>query len=749
MKATTSTPRLLTEHDLYLFNEGTHYRLYEKLGAHPLRRQGGEGARAAAPRNADAALGGEQAAPENEETPREEACLGTHFAVWAPNAQSVSVIGDWNGWDKKADPLAPRGGSGLWEGFLAGAAPGARYKYHIVSRLHGYRVDKADPFAFHAETPPQRASVVWDMAYAWSDGEWMGERAARQSLGAPISAYEVHLGSWRRVPEEGSRFLTYREIAPLLAEHVRRLGFTHVELMPVMEHPFYGSWGYQGTGYFAATSRYGTPQDLMYLIDYLHGQGIGVFLDWVPSHFPTDEHGLAFFDGTHLYEHADPRRGVQPDWGSLIFNYGRREVRSFLISSAAFWLDRYHADGLRVDAVASMLYLDYSRHQGEWIPNRFGGRENLEAIEFLRELNSEVYGSFPAVHTIAEESTAWPMVSRPVYLGGLGFGMKWDMGWMHDTLSYLEKDPIHRRFHHNQLTFRSLYAWNENFVLPLSHDEVVHGKGSLLAKMAGDPWQKRANLRLLFAWMVAQPGKKLLFMGAELAPWQEWNHDGSLDWRLLDDPAHAGICRWLEDLNRLYRERPALHQLDCRPEGFSWIDGSDAENSVLAFARLAGASSATQPGSDAPPDADAGAEDSAPGSDASPEAPEPAAPPPPIVVVFNFTPIPRTNYRIGVPEGGFWQEILNSDGAHYGGSGQGNFGGVEASPLPLHGRTHSLTLTLPPLGALFLEPRRAGSAQRSKSAGKAESAERAGAAEQADGAERADNARQADGAKTR
>jgi 1,4-alpha-glucan branching enzyme len=678
LKGTTATPRLLTEHDLYLFNEGTHHRLYEKLGAHPLRRPGGEDARAAAPRSAEAAPGGARTVPADEETPtpREEAWLGTHFAVWAPNAQSVSVIGDWNGWDKKADPLALRGVSGLWEGFLAGALPGARYKYHIVSRLHGYRVDKADPFAFRAETPPQRASVVWDLAYTWSDGEWMGARAARQSLGAPISTYEVHLGSWRRVPEEGNRFLTYREIAPLLAEHVRRLGFTHVELMPVMEHPFYGSWGYQGTGYFAATSRYGAPQDLMYLIDYLHGQGIGVILDWVPSHFPTDEHGLAFFDGTHLYEHADPRRGVQPDWGSLVFNYGRREVRSFLISSAAFWLDRYHADGLRVDAVASMLYLDYSRQHGQWIPNRFGGRENLEAIEFLRELSSEVYGSFPGVHTIAEESTAWPMVSRPVYRGGLGFGLKWDMGWMHDTLSYLEKDPIHRRFHHNQLTFRSLYAWNENFVLPLSHDEVVHGKGSLLAKMAGDPWQKRANLRLLFAWMVAQPGKKLLFMGSELAPWQEWDHDGSLDWRLLDDPAHAGICRWLTDLNRLYRERPALHQLDCRPEGFAWIDGSDAENSVLAFARLAGQDR------------------------------EDAAPPPPIVVVFNFTPIPRTNYRIGVPEGGYWQELLNSDGVHYGGSGQGNFGGVEASPLPLHGRTHSLTLTLPPLGALFLEPRR-------------------------------------------
>jgi 1,4-alpha-glucan branching enzyme len=628
----------ISAEDLYLFNEGTHSRLYEKLGAHAGLDEAGR--------------------------------PGTFFAVWAPNAEAVSVIGDWNDWRRDKDALALRASSGVWEGFVAGVGPGTRYKYHIVSRYRGYRVDKADPVAFWAETPPRQASVVWPLHYSWGDGDWMAARGARQGLGAPISAYELHLGSWRRVPEEGNRWLTYRETAPLLAEHVRRMGFTHVELMPVMEHPFYGSWGYQGTGYFAATSRYGTPQDLMYLIDTLHQQGIGVLLDWVPSHFPTDEHGLAFFDGTHLYEHADPRRGVQPDWGSLIFNYGRPEVRSFLISSALFWLDKYHADGLRVDAVASMLYLDYSRRGGEWLPNRHGGRENLEAIEFLRACNSAVYQAFPDVQTVAEESTAWPMVSRPTWLGGLGFGFKWDMGWMHDTLDYLRHDPIHRKFHQNELTFRGIYMWTENFVLPLSHDEVVHGKGSLLAKMPGDAWQKLANLRLLFGWMVAQPGKKLLFMGAELANWQEWDHEGSLDWHLLADPAHAGVARWLTDLNRLYRDEPAMHQGDCDPSGFAWIDGSDAEHSVLAFSRQGGA-----------------------GSD-------------PVVAVFNFTPVPRRNYRIGVPGGGFWRELLNSDSPDYGGSGQGNFGGVEASPVPLHGRTHSLTLTLPPLGVLFLLARR-------------------------------------------
>ena len=629
----------ITEQDLFLFNEGTHFRLYEKLGAHP----GTDGGRE-----------------------------GTWFAVWAPNAEQVFVIGDWNGWDKRADPMTVRGASGIWEAFVPDTTPGMRYKFHVVSRYRGYRADKADPFAFYAEVPPARASMVWDLEYDWWDDDWMLARRDKQDLMAPISIYEVHLGSWRRFiqednAEDGNRFLTYREIAPLLAGHVKSLGFTHVELLPVMEHPYYASWGYQSLGYFAPTSRYGTPQDLMFLIDHLHREGIGVILDWVPSHFPTDEHGLAFFDGTHLYEHADPRKGFHPDWGSYIFNYGRNEVRSFLISSAVFWLEKYHADGLRVDAVASMLYLDYSRKAGEWIPNEYGGRENLEAIGFLRALNEEVYKSFPDAHTIAEESTAWPMVSRPLYIGGLGFGYKWDMGWMHDALAYLAEDPIHRRYHHNQITFRSIYAFNENFTLPLSHDEVVHGKGSLVNKMPGDAWRKMANLRLLYGNMIAQPGKKLLFMGAELAQWKEWNHDASLDWHLLEDPAHAGIARWLGDLNRLYQSEPALHEYDCNPDGFEWIDGSDAEQSVITFLRRGKAKGE------------------------------------PVVVVFNFTPVVRENYRIGVPGRGYWKEILNSDASEYGGSGVGNQGGVDAVPFPMHGRTHSLTLTLPPLGVLFLQ----------------------------------------------
>jgi 1,4-alpha-glucan branching enzyme len=640
---------LLSEQDVYLFNEGTHYRLYERMGSHPGTKDG-------------------QA--------------GTWFAVWAPNAERVSVMGDWNGWSPSLgspgspgsaageDALALRGGSGIWEGFLPGIGAGARYKYHVVSKYppgRSYRADKADPFAFHTEVPPAQASVVWELGYEWGDGDWMAERAARQTVSAPMSIYEVHLGSWRRVPEEGDRSLSYLEIAEPLAAHVKTLGFTHVELMPVTEHPYYGSWGYQTTGYFAPTSRYGTPQDFMYLVDYLHRQGIGVILDWVPSHFPTDEHGLAYFDGTHLYEHADPRQGYHPDWGSYIFNYGRNEVRSFLISSAAFWLDHYHVDGLRVDAVASMLYLDYSRKAGEWIPNRYGGRENLEAIAFLRTFNSEVSESFPGVQTLAEESTAWPMVSRPAHVGGLGFGYKWDMGWMHDTLKYLAHDPIHRKYHHSEITFRMVYAWNESFVLPLSHDEVVHGKGSLVNKMPGDDWRKLANLRLLYADLYAQPGKKLLFMGAELAQQREWNHETSLDWHLLDDPAHAGVCHWLEDLNRLYREERALHELDASPDGFEWIDANDALNSVLSFLRKG-----TEP------------------KDI-------------MLVVLNFTPIPRESYRVGVPHGGVWTEALNSDAVRYHGGGKGNPGGAEASEIPLHGRPCSLTLTLPPLGAVFLK----------------------------------------------
>lgn len=625
---------LLTEDDLFLFNEGSHFHLYDKLGAHPLQLDG--------------------------ET-------GTNFAVWAPDAEAVSVVGDFNGWDPHRHPLVPRGVSGIWEGFIPGVGVGTLYKYHVVSRYHGYRIDKADPLGFLHEVPPKTASVVWDLHTQWGDEEWMAGRAARNALDAPISIYEVHLGSWMRVPGEGNRSLSYRELADRLVEHVLAAGFTHVELLPVMEHPFFGSWGYQTTGYFAPSSRYGTPQEFMGLIDRLHQAGIGVILDWVPSHFPTDAHGLAFFDGTHLYEHADMRQGLHPDWNSYIFNYGRKEVASFLISSAFFWLDRYHADGLRVDAVASMLYLDYSRKDGEWIPNRYGGRENLEAIDFLRRLNTAVYERFPGVQTFAEESTAWPMVSRPTYLGGLGFGFKWDMGWMHDTLRYLARDPIHRRFHHTDVTFRGLYAFTENFVLPLSHDEVVHGKGSLLGRMAGDDWQKFANLRLLLAYMVAQPGKKLLFMGGEFGQWREWNHDAQLDWHLLDQPPHQGVLRLVSDLNRAYRSRPALHELDCDPRGFRWIDANDADSSVLTFLRLA---------------RDEGGV---------------------VAVACNFTPVPRPGYRFGVPRGGTWREILNTDAREYWGSGMGNLGGVTAEAVPWHGHPYSVSVTLPPLAAVFLE----------------------------------------------
>jgi 1,4-alpha-glucan branching enzyme len=628
---------LLTDDDIHLFNEGTHNRLYRKLGAHL------------------------------SEDPDEP---GVHFGVWAPSAERVSVVGDFNGWDPEAHPLEPRAGSGIWEGFLPDAGKGAVYKYDIRSRHGGYRVQKADPFGFRHEVPPATASVVWDLEYEWGDGEWMTERGERNAPDAPVSVYEVHLGSWRRDPERPQRLRGYREIAPELAAHVKECGFTHVEFLPLMEHPFFGSWGYQTTGYFAPTSRHGSPQDLMFLIDHLHREGIGVFLDWVPSHFPSDEHGLGYFDGTHLFEHRDPRQGFHPDWESLIFNFGRDEVRSFLLSSALFWLDHYHVDGLRVDAVASMLYLDYSRREGEWIPNRYGGRENLEAIDFLRRLNEDVYGNYPDVQTIAEESTAWPMVSRPTYVGGLGFGMKWDMGWMHDSLRYLSRDPIHRRHHHHELSFRGIYQFNENFMLPLSHDEVVHGKGSLLSRMPGDHWQKKANLRLLLAYQFLQPGKKLLFMGGELGQWTEWNHDGDLDWALLEHPDHAGIRRLVADLNRCYREENALHQGDFLPEGFEWIDTDDAEHSVLSFLRKE-----TGPG---------------PGG-------------PPVAAVFNLTPVPRENYRLGVPSGGRWTEILNTDAEAYGGSGMGNLGGVDADPAGSHGRFHSLVLSLPPLAAVVLK----------------------------------------------
>jgi 1,4-alpha-glucan branching enzyme len=626
---------LLTDDDLYLFNQGSHFRLYEKLGAHPLSAEGHE---------------------------------GTYFAVWAPDAERVSVAGDFNGWDPSVHPLGSRGQSGVWEGFIPGVRKGAVYKYHIQSRFRGYRVDKADPFAFFNEVSPRTASIVWDLGYAWGDGDWMEKRAgANNAQTAPWSIYEVHLGSWMRVPEGGDRPLTYRELAPQLAEYVRNMGFTHVQFLPVMEHPFYGSWGYQVVGYFAPTSRYGTPQDFMSLIDYLHQAGVGVILDWVPSHFPTDEYGLGYFDGTHLYEHGDPRQGIHPDWNSFIFNYGRNEVRSFLLSSGLFWLHHFHADGLRVDAVASMLYLDYSRKEGEWIPNEYGGRENLAAISFLRRFNEEVYKNYPDVQTIAEESTAWPMVSRPNYVGGLGFGMKWDMGWMHDTLEYMSKDPLYRRFHHHLLTFRLLYAFHENFILPLSHDEVVHGKGSLLGKMPGDDWQKFANLRTLFGYMFAQPAKKLIFMGGEFGQWWEWYHEKSLDWHLLRSGPHAGMQKWVQDLNWFYRLEPALHELDFSPAGFEWIDCNDSDSSVISLLRKGHSTQDL------------------------------------VLVVCNFTPVPRLNYRVGAPRGGFWKEALNSDSWVYGGSGMGNMGGVEAAPLSLHGRSHMLTLTLPPLSAVFLK----------------------------------------------
>ena len=619
---------LLSDNDVYLFNEGTHARLYQHLGAHFL--------------------------PERN---------GTYFAVWAPNAETVSVVGDFNAWNTDANLLTPHAQSGIWEGLVSGVGHGAGYKFHIRSRHRAYRANKSDPFAKYAERAPNTASLVWDLAYDWGDAEWMRERRHRNWYDSPVSVYEVHLGSWRR---DGARWLTYREIGDQLAEYVSQMGFTHVELLPVMEHPFYGSWGYQTTGYFAPTSRYGTPQDLMYLIDRLHQRGIGVILDWVPSHFPQDEHGIGYFDGTHLYEHEDPKQGFHPDWNSFIFNYGRNEVRSFLLSSAAFWLDKYHADGIRVDAVASMLYRDYSRKAGEWIPNRYGGRENIEAVEFLRQFNEHVFREFPGTQTIAEESTAWPMVSKPVYIGGLGFGFKWDMGWMHDTLKFMSQDAFFRKYHHHELTFRMIYAFTENFMLPLSHDEVVHGKGSLMGKMPGDNWQKFANLRLLYTYMWTQPGKKLLFMGGEFAQWSEWNHEVALDWALLDVESHAKIRMLLGTLNHLYNSEPALHEGELQAGSFEWIDCHDAEKSVLSYLRKA----TSDPGT--------------------------------ILVLCNFTPVPRENYRVGVPFSGHWREILNTDAPDFGGSGVGNYGGATTVPIPLHGRLYSLTITLPPLGAILL-----------------------------------------------
>ncbi|MGH7278850.1 MAG: 1,4-alpha-glucan branching protein GlgB [Candidatus Rokuibacteriota bacterium] len=633
-------PPTLSDYDLHLLAEGTHYKAYEKLGAH-LRVIDG--------------------------------VAGVAFAVWAPNARRVSVVGDFNGWDGRRHPMRFHPGAGIWEMFVPGLAESARYKFEIAASSGALLALKADPyaFAFELETP-RTASVVSALdGYRWGDDAWMTERARRDPLHAPLAIYEVHLGSWMRVPEEGDRFLTYRELAAKLADYVEAMGYTHVELLPVMEHPFYGSWGYQTIGYFAPTRRYGTPHDFMYFVDALHRRGIGVILDWVPAHFPRDPHGLVFFDGTHLYEHADPRRGAHPDWGTLIFNYGRHEVANFLIGNALFWLERYHLDGLRVDAVASMLYLDYSRKAGEWLPNQFGGRENLDAVAFLKRLNEVLYRYHPGTMTIAEESTSWPMVSRPTHLGGLGFGLKWNMGWMHDVLDYASRDPVHRKHHHGKLTFGLLYAWHENFVLPLSHDEVVHGKGSLHGKMPGDDWQKFAGLRALLAFMYGHPGKKLLFMGGEFGQTREWGHDGSLDWHLLErGPYHQGLQRLVSDLNRLYRRTPALHEVDFEPAGFQWIDCADWENSVVGFVRR------TRDGGDL------------------------------VIVACNFTPVPRFGYRFGVPVPGFYREILNTDAAAYGGSNLGNAGGVHAEPIPRHAHPSSIALTLPPLGVIVLEPAR-------------------------------------------
>ncbi len=623
---------LFSDLDVFLFREGTHCNLFEKLGSHELVNSGSK---------------------------------GTYFAVWAPNAVEVSLIGDFNQWKQGENLLSLRNdGSGIWECFIPGIGKGSLYKYHICSRYHNYSVDKGDPFSFLWEVSPRTASVVWDLEYEWGDEDWISRREVMNLSTSPISIYEIHMGSWR-AGGNGSDPLTYREIAPLLSEHVKKLGFTHVEFLPLMEHPFYGSWGYQTVGYFAPTSRYGTPQELMYLIDHLHQQGIGVILDWVPSHFPSDEYGLARFDGTALFEHEDPRQGFHPDWKSSIFNYGRKEVHAFLISSAMFWIDRYHADGLRIDGVASMLYLDYSREEGQWIPNRYGGRENLDAIDLLRKLNTAVFERFPHVQMIAEESTSWPMVTRPVHVGGLGFSMKWNMGWMHDILEYMSTDPIFRKYHHDKLTFSIWYAFTENFLLPISHDEVVYGKGSLLNKMPGDTWRKFANMRAFLGYMYAHPGKKLLFMGVEMGQMSEWNHDGYLHWDLLDHLPHQGVSLWVRDLNSMYRNERALFSTDDDPKGFEWIDFGDAEKSIIAFLRSDGKSL--------------------------------------ILTVCNFTPEPRYEYRIGVPYSGYWCEILNSDSHIYGGTGHGNFGGIEAEKIQHHGRPFSLMVTLPPLCCIIFK----------------------------------------------
>jgi 1,4-alpha-glucan branching enzyme len=625
---------IITDFDLHLFGEGTNYKIYEKMGAHKATVNGKE---------------------------------GTHFAVWAPNAKAVSVIGDFNKWDPSANKMSVMSGSGVWTLFIPGLLEGTLYKYHISSDAIG-GAEKIDPFGFFNEVRPKTASIVYDLdKYKWNDEKWVKERKKRNGLDAPISIYEVHLGSWMLVPEEENRWLTYRELADKLVAYLENTGFTHVEFLPVAEHPLDMSWGYQITGYFAATSRFGTPEDFMFLVDKLHQAGIGVILDWVPAHFPKDGHGLGLFDGSHLYEHADPRQGMHHEWGTYVFNFGRHEVRNFLISNALFWFDKYHIDGLRVDAVASMLYLNYARKDGEWVANDFGGRENLEAISLLRTLNEVVYSKYDHALMIAEESTAWPQVARPTYLGGLGFGLKWDMGWMNDTLKYMALDPIYRRYHHNNLTFRGLYQFSENFVMPLSHDEVVHGKCSLLNKMPGDHWQKFANLRLLLGYQWTLPGKKLLFMGGEFGQWIEWNDAQSLDWHLLEYPLHAGMQRWVSDLNRVYRENPALFELDCDPRGFSWIDCQDHDQCILAYSRQG-----QEPGET-------------------------------VVVACNFTPVPRYNYRIGVQSHAFYREILNSDASDYGGSGLGNFGGLHSDEWQHHGHPYSISITLPPLSMVVLK----------------------------------------------
>jgi 1,4-alpha-glucan branching enzyme len=624
----------VSEFDIYLIAEGTHLHLYDVLGAHPDEVDG---------------------------------VSGTRFAVWAPNARRVSVIGEFNSWDGRRHQMRAHAGAGVWDIFVPGVVAGTPYKYEIISR-HGERLQKADPVAFQAELRPATASVVADPApFEWSDEGWMQERASNPSLDRPMTVYEVHLGSWRRVPEDGDRSLTYREIAHQLAEYVKELGFTHVELMPVMEHPYDPSWGYQVTGYFAPTSRFGSPADFKYLVNHLHREGIGVILDWVPAHFPRDAHALARFDGTALYEHEDPRQGAHPDWGTLVFNFGRNEVRNFLLSNALYWLDEFHADGLRVDAVASMLYLDYSRQAGEWVPNRYGGRENLEAIDFLHLLNATIRDRVPGALMIAEESTAWPAVTQPPHLGGLGFHLKWNMGWMNDFLRFAEEDPVHRKYHFGLLTFSLMYAFSEHFVLPFSHDEVVHMKGSMLEKMPGDVWQKFANLRLSLGFMWAHPGKKLLFMGSEFGQWREWSESRSLDWHLLDDPMHQGMHRWMMDLNAAYRAEPALWETDFSYEGFRWIDFHDSEQTVLSFIRR--------------------------GKQSGEE----------VVVVCNFTPIPRMGYRVGLPRPGAYRELLNSDASAYGGSNLGNAGVVRSEPVPEHGCPDSARLVIPPLGLLILK----------------------------------------------